>query len=57
MTAQEVIQQEVANLRAELVKLETQASALEQKVANIPSEVVTMTEEAFARVRDWFKGL
>jgi predicted nucleic acid-binding Zn-ribbon protein len=44
-------------LQADLDLAKAQVADLEQKIANIPAEVEQIAEEAWDKVKDFFKGL
>ena len=44
-------------LQADLDVAKAQVADLEQKIANIPVEVEQISEEAWDKVKDFFKGL
>jgi predicted nucleic acid-binding Zn-ribbon protein len=44
-------------LQADLDAARQRVTDLEQQIANIPQEVENLAEEAWEKVRDFFKGL
>ena len=44
-------------LQSELDAARAQVAALEQSLANLPAEIEHLAEEAWDRVRDFFKAL
>jgi uncharacterized coiled-coil DUF342 family protein len=57
MSIRDQLTQEAADLRTKANDLNAQAQEIEQKVANLPVELEQIADEAWGRVRDWFKGL
>ena len=55
-TVRETLQQEASALRAQAQELIERATTIEQKLASLPPEIDALPQDAWDRVRDWFKA-